>query len=191
LTGTWYRAVQPKHFSTALAYAHTATIPGRFNSGHIGAPGIQVLYLGEDHVTCLYEVAAILGSPLPGQWNLPNPANPWTVVPTNVQLTRVVDLTTPAALKAFGTSEQELTGDWRCYKLRPAAAGLLHAGFPVDAPTQELGDALHARKDIDGAITYSAKVPTKRNLVVFPLRIAKGNFVSFIDPSTGITHTIP
>lgn len=191
LTGSWYRAVQPKHFATALAYGHTATIPGRFNSGSVGSPGIQVLYFGEDQVTCLYEVAAILGSPLPNQPSLPNPANPWTVVPVAVQLTQVVDLTNQTALRALGTSEQELTGDWRCYALRPNAAAMKHVGFPVLAPTQELGDALHAWANVEGFITYSAKVPVKRNLVVFPQRIQAGNFVRFTDPATGMTYSIP
>lgn len=60
--GTWFRAVRPGHFRTALAYAHTATIPGRFNPGTPVRPAFPVLYLAEDPTVCLFEVQAMLGA---------------------------------------------------------------------------------------------------------------------------------
>src|SRR5437660_9129646 len=92
LTGPWFRALRPPFFQTALAFAHTATIPGRFNPGSIQRPGFPVLYLAEDLIVALFEVNALLGSPLPGQAFLPNPNQPWTVINVQVQLRRVVDL---------------------------------------------------------------------------------------------------
>jgi RES domain-containing protein len=45
LTGSWFRAIRPQFFHTALSYSHTATIPGRFNSGMIQRPAFPILYL--------------------------------------------------------------------------------------------------------------------------------------------------
>lgn len=113
VTGSWFRAIRPQFFQTALAFAHTATIPGRFNGGTIQHPGFPVLYLAEDQIVALFEVSALLGSPLPGQAFAPNPNQPWTVVPVNVRLSRVVDLTRVSQRRLIETTVQELTGDWR------------------------------------------------------------------------------
>lgn len=78
LTGAWFRAIRPQFFQTALAFAHTATIPGRFNGGTMQRPGFPVLYLAEDQTVALFEVSALLGSPLPGQAFAPNSNQPWT-----------------------------------------------------------------------------------------------------------------
>jgi RES domain-containing protein len=71
--GTWYRAVNARRASTPLAYAHTATRPGRFHNGSEQRPGIEAIYLTDDPQVALYEVRAVLGSPLPGKGNVPNP----------------------------------------------------------------------------------------------------------------------
>jgi RES domain-containing protein len=190
LTGTWYRAIRPHFFATALAYAHTATIPGRFNPGSVSRPAFPVIYLGEDHTVTLFEVAALLGSPLPGQASAPNPANPWTIVNVAVQLRRIVDLSQPSQRRVIGTSAQELTGDWRGYTLRNPNPAVV-APFWTKIPTQRLGAALFATPGIEGFLTYSAKVPTRRNLIVFPTKLRTGSFIHFTDPGTGATHSIP
>lgn len=115
LTGMWFRAIRPQFFQTALVYAHTATIPGRFNPGSTARPAFPVLYLAQDQLVALFEVSALLGSPLPGQAFLPNPQQPWTVINVNVQLGRVVDLSQTSQRRLIETAVQELTGDWRGY----------------------------------------------------------------------------
>jgi hypothetical protein len=118
LTGPWFRATRPQFFTTVLAYAHTTTIPGRFNPGLSTHPGFPVLYLAQDQLVALFEVGALLGSPLPGQAFLPNPNQPWTVVNVDVQLSKVADLCQQSQRKLIETTAQELTGDWRGYSLR-------------------------------------------------------------------------
>jgi hypothetical protein len=45
---------------------------------------------------------------------------------------------------------------------------------------------------IEGWLTYSAKVPTRRNLILFPDKLRKGqSFLRFSDPASGQSHTIP
>lgn len=167
ITGSWFRAIRPQFFQTALAFAHTTTIPGRFNGGTIQRPDFPILYLAEDQIVALFEVSALLGSPLPGQVFVPNPNQPWTVVPVDVRLNRIADLTRVSQRRLIETTVQELTGDWRGYMLRNPNAPL---GPPywTNIPTQRLGAALHAVRGLEGFLTYSAKVPTRRNLVVFP-----------------------
>lgn len=183
LTGTWFRAIRPHFYSSALAYAHTSTIPGRFNGGTIGRPAFPVIYLGEDQIVTMFEVTALLGSTLPGQSYLPNPANPWTIVNVAVQLSRIVDLCQDSQRRVVETTIQELTGDWRGYALRHPGRGL--------SPTQRLGAALCSVSGVEGFLTYSAKVPTRRNLVVFPTKLRSGSFVRFSDPNTSQVHSIP
>lgn len=180
LTGYWYRAVHPRHFSAALAYSHSATSPTRFNPSRGQRPAFPVLYFAENQQLCLFEVAALLGSPLAGQPVLANPyAGALTVFPVRVQLSRVIDLCDPTQLQIIDASIQELTGDWRGYAAR--AAG----GPPQTAPTQRLGAALFARARVEGFVTYSAKDSAHRNLVVFPTRLRTGSLIELVDPATG------
>lgn len=179
-TGTWYRAVRQHHFTTALSFGHSVTTPTRFNPGSTGRAGFGVLYLAENQQVTLFEVMALVGSPLAGQPVVANPnAGPWTVAPVTVRLSRVIDLCDPAQLQLIDTTVQELTGDWRGYRLR--AVG----GHPHTAPTQQLGAALYARVRPEAVLTYSAKDSTARNLVVFPTRLRKNSLVELIDPHTG------
>ena len=190
ITGSWFRAIRPQFFQTALAYAHTATIPGRYNGGSIQRPGFSVLYLAEDPIVALFEVSALLGSPLPGQAFLANPNQPWTVFPVNVRLSRVVDLTRVSQRRLLETTVQELTGDWRGYSLRNPNAPL-SPPYWTNIPTQRLGATLYAVKGLEGFLTYSAKVPTHRNLIVFPTKLRKRSFIDFTDPANGNVYSIP
>jgi hypothetical protein len=173
-----------------LQYAHTATIPGRFNPGSISHPAFPVVYLGEDQIVTLFEVAALLGSPLPGQPFVPNPANPWTIVNVAVQLSRVVDLCQGSQRRVVRTSVQELTGDWRGYALRNPAP-VLTPPYWTKIPTQKLGAALFRVPGVEGFVTYSAKIPTRKHLVVFPTKLRPGSSITFTDPASGRVHSIP
>jgi hypothetical protein len=190
LTGTWYRAIQPKFWTTALATAHTRTIPSRFSAASLARPGFELLYLAEDHQVALFETQALLGSPLPGSPVVPNPASAWVIVNVSVALSNVANLCSASERKLIGTSVQELTGDWRGYVLRNPRTNP-RASFGTPVPTQKLGAALNAVPDLEGFTTYSAKVPTHRNLVVFPQKVRPGSQIrlTLVDPSTGRLHT--
>ncbi|HVA47195.1 MAG TPA: RES family NAD+ phosphorylase [Pirellulales bacterium] len=189
-TGTWYRAVQPKHWPTSLTTAHTKTIPSRFGAGTTAHPGFEILYLAEDQQVALFEVQALLGSPLPGAAYAPNPAQTWVIVNVSVALSKVADLCHVPERKKIQTSVQELTGDWRGYGLRSPNARLA-APYWSNVPTQKLGAELYNVRDLEAFVTYSAKVPTRRNLVVFPQKLLPGSRLTlrFFNPHTLATHT--
>lgn len=178
VAGTWYRAVRPRHFATALAYGHSVTTPTRSNPGAQGRRvGFAVLYLADHPQTCLLEVGALLSPP--GGPVVGNPAaGAWTVFPVQVRLNRVADLCDPTQLALLGTSVQELTGDWRGYARRAPA------GHAPMAPTQRPGTVPHRRR-VEGLLTYSARDTVRRNLVVFPTRMRPASRVELSDPATG------
>src|SRR2546422_304881 len=162
LLGTWFRAIQAKFWANALATSHTSTIPGRFNAGNASRPGFQILYVAEDQLVALFEVQALIGSPYPGSTYLPNPAAAWSIINVNVQLSHVADLTARAQRAIVQTTAQELTGDWRGYLLRNPHPNLRQP-YWTNVPTQRLGSALFRIPKLEGFLTYSAKVATRRN----------------------------
>jgi RES domain-containing protein len=190
LVDTWYRAIQLKFWNSLLATAHTKTIPGRFNAGHSGRPGFEILYFAEDQQVAMFEVQALLGSPLPGSAYVPNPSGHWVIINVQLQLRRVVDLTLRSERVKIETTVQELTGDWRGYLLRNPSPKVKRP-YWTNVPTQKLGHALHGIRGIEGFVTYSARVPTRRNLIVFPAKLRPGSFIEFANPITGRTHRIP
>lgn len=185
-SGTWFRAIQPQYWPTALQTSQTARIPSRFSAGH---GSFEVLYLAENAMVALFEVQALLGSPSQPGSVISQPRQAWSIINVDVQLTRVVNLADPACQSVVETTAQELTGDWRGYKLRSNQTPV--AKPTGDAPTQELGEALFAVRDAEGFYAISAKLPYHRILVVFPEKLQSPNHVTFHHPQTGATHTIP
>lgn len=186
VAGTWYRAV-PTHFiPTALRVAHTRTVPGRFNDGSPSAPSFPVLYLSENQMLALFEVQALFGSPAPGGL-VPHPRRPVAALNVFVFLSGIADLTNLGDQSIFGTNVQELTGDWRGFKLRGRSTSVrLPTGT---APTQELGAALHAVPGVEGFTTVSAKLPDQMNLVIFPDKLNSGSIIEHID-ATGKVYPL-
>ena len=187
-SGTWFRAIQPHFLTTALGTAHSKTIPSRFNIGSSASPQFGILYLAENHMVALFEVQALLGSPLSSGGIVPHPRRAWTILNVAVNLQNVVDLTDPAAQGALTMSAQELTGDWRGYQLRGPHSSI--KGPIGTAPTQDLGSALYAVPGVEGFRSMSAKLSDQMVLVVFPQKLQPGSFVQFSDPATGKTHSI-
>lgn len=184
---TWYRAIQPQHWSTALQTSHTVHFSSRFSSGRSARPPMQLLYCAQDPAVALFEVQALLGNPY-GNF-VPQPASAWVTINVTVNLQQVVDLSLPTWQAHISTDVQALTGDWIGYDVRRRSASL---NVPVgSAPTQDLGAALHGLPNLEGFISVSAKVPDKRTLVVFPNKLLNGSSVTFFDPATGKRHSIP
>jgi hypothetical protein len=182
----WYRAIQPRHWNTALQTNHTHTISSRFNGGRLSYPQFDVLYLAQDHAVALFEVQALLGSPY-GNY-IPQPAQAWTILNIQVDLKFIADLTIAGSHASLQTTVQELTGDWIGYKQRMRSNFLtVPTGL---SPTQELGLALFAVPDLEGFKTISAKVPDKKTLVVFPQKLKSGSFIRFSNKATNQQHTI-
>jgi hypothetical protein len=104
-------------------------------------------------------------------------------------LRSVADLTLIAEQHHLATTVQELTGDWHGYALRdPLQSVPQPTGF---APTQLLGAAVHAVPGIEGFRAVSAKVATRKNLVVFPDKLQPGSQILFTDTASGSVFTIP
>lgn len=187
--GTWFRSIQLQYLNTALQISHTQTLPSRFTSGK----GTSVLYLAETPLVAQFEVEAMLGSPYGFQ--LPNPHRSWAILNVHVGLQHIADLTQTYEQGQVGTTTQELTGDWRGYQLRAVIGSSIQpTGGP--APTQELGETVATATALEGFIVPSAKMPTHRNLVIFPDQLATGSTIIFTypdpsDPTRSITETIP
>jgi hypothetical protein len=99
---------------------------------------------------------------------------PWTILPLNVALGAVADLTDPSAQKRIGTSAQELTGKWDQYKQSGTA------------PTQRLGAALFELPGLEGFLVPTA-VPgiSGTNLVVFPEKLNARSRIEFRNQNSG------
>src|SRR5262249_39150319 len=143
-------------------------------------------------LVALFEVQSLLGSPFP---NLPYTPNPlpgqhWAQIQVDVLLQAIADLTAAGQRRLVRTTVQELTGDWRGYTLRNPNA-TLHPPYWTNVPTQKLGSALRAVRGLEGFLTYSARVPTRKCLVVFPDRLRKGSRLRFVGPDGRDLMTIP
>ena len=186
---TWYRAIQPQFWPTALETSHTKLTPSRFSPATSASPAFPLLYLAEDHQVALFEVEALLGSPLPGRNYTPNPRQAWTILNVQVALQNVANLTLIGEQAKLATNAQELTGDWDSYRLRTAQDSVSEpTGL---APTQLLGQALCAVPDLEAFLAISAKMPTRMNLVVFPDKLQPNSQIVFQDQATGKEFSIP
>lgn len=188
-TRTWFRAVQPQFWQTALASRQTLTRATRFNGDANAAVQFESLYLAENPLVALFEVEALYGDPsVPGSV-IPHPQKAYIVLNVQVSLSRIADLTDGAAQASLKTSAQELTGDWRGYQQRGRSTTVQQpSGI---APTQGLGAAFHSIPGLEGFRTLSARIPYHEVLVVFPQKLQPGSYVRFSDAATGLTLSIP
>ena len=181
LRGPWYRAVNYDHLAGAPpgSPAGSAVQPlwpegaarrgARFTPRIVtagtpgpGAHGIDCLYLAEDELTPLLEMAGVLrpaGSPVPLLFE------PQVMMTVDGVLSDVLDLTDVSTQQALGTTHQELTGSW----LVQQSSFLAGQGPPP--PTQVLGqESFGARRIV--ALRYpSSKNPKGVGLVVFISRL--------------------
>ena len=172
-SGTWYRAVTPHLVERAIITTHTRTIASRFSGASHSEPGFEILYLAENHLVAMFEVQALLGSPLSPTGIATYPSKSFSSIAISVQLTDVVDFTIPEEAELVSTNAQELTGDWRGYTQRNALTSV--SGFTGKAPTQALGEHLYARcPEVKGFISISARVPYYRILGIFSKRLTPG-----------------
>jgi RES domain-containing protein len=192
---TWYRAIDPRHLSTALQSSHTSNVRSRFNPGPLLGPRdrFESLYFASDPVTAAFEAGAMLGQSWTAGGALPHPRKAFFVtLSVDVSLQAVADLTNVTLSQVpLLTSAQELTGDWDCYKVRNSSTPISEP--TGTAPTQELGRQLFLA-GLEGFLSISAKVPYQANLVVFPQNFRAGSRVIFRDPTNASgspLHQIP
>lgn len=165
LRNTFVRAVP-------LAYAQDPLGRGRpiaqnrFNK----AGGARVLYMSEDHVTCLQETQAF-------GW----PYSAVALVPVQLDLMAVVDLRDKAVQQVLLITQAEITFNFRSlpYGSSPAA-------------TQILGEALAGSGRIDGLIFESIARPPHQNIAVFEGVLGRlGSSVEVNDPKAKLFDKLP
>jgi hypothetical protein len=155
-------------------------------------PSIQrfeILYFADDPITAIFEYGAMLGNPFVAGGAVPHPRRPFAMLNIHVTLSDTVDLTDVSGVqRPLQTTVQELTGDWDGYQIRGPSTPI---ALPVgQAPTQELGHALH-QTGIEGFRAISARVPSNRTLMVFPQNLQRGSSLEFCDHSGQVVHHIP
>jgi hypothetical protein len=175
---TWYRVAGTRWVRSAIATARTRVTCSRFYDPYSASPQFPTLYLADSPLVAMFEALALFGSPAMPGGPVPAPRGSWTVLTVHVQLQAVVDLSSTTSQAWLDVSAQELTGDWPGYRLRSRATNV--AAPTGAAPTQMLGEAIHSDlRGLEGFCTVSAKVPTNRNLIVFPDMLRAGSFVEY------------
>lgn len=123
----------------------------QWRGGRWNLPGLATLYGSTTDATALQECKAN------DRYYGVETKSPRLLVAIQVQLTRVLDLTSPAIRRAMGVSLNELAAeDWR---------KLLAAG--KESFTQAIGRAV-AAADGSGLLARSAAVPRGVNVAIFP-----------------------
>ena len=162
---TYFRAMAPKYSSDSLGKRRPIQ-PKRFNVKN----GSRVLYLANNHVTCLAEVQAF-----------GFPSSSVTIVPVQFNLQAVLDLTDPQILATLQLTTNELAFNFR----------VLGSTSPP-APTQELGECATASGRIDGILFRSLGHPTGINLAVIETNLRRlGSSLSVSDQKNNLFDTLP
>jgi hypothetical protein len=178
LRGPWYRAVNFDYLSSpppggSPGRAVQPLWPGgaarkgaRFTpQATPEAPGIDCLYLAEDELTPLREIASALrppGSPVPLLFE------PQVLLTVEGVLTDILDLTDAGMQVALGTTRRELTGLWLLQQSRYLA------GEGPLPPTQLLAAEAFASRAVVGLRYPSSKNANGIGLAVFTSRLVSG-----------------
>ena len=203
LRGPWYRAVHYDHLigpppGSPAGSAAQPLWPGgaarkgaRFTPRLVaagaqgpGAPGIDCVYLAEDELTPLLEIAGVFraaGSRLPLLFE------PQVMMTVDGVLSDVLDLTDVSTQQALGTTHQELTGSW----LLQQSSYLAGQGPPP--PTQVLGQEAFGARRVVGLRYPSSKNPKGIGLVVFTARLRpdQHSLEVFNQPAGKLQQSLP
>jgi RES domain-containing protein len=183
-------------FSRCVAFQHLVSKPGPASpagkpkplwglgsatSGARFTPrgGFESVYLAEDPITALAEVAGVFMHPQAPAVTLQT--QPWVIMSVRGILLSVLDLTNVDVMTRLGSNRQELTGAWR---LAEAETG--------NAPTQKLGRACYEAGRFDAMRYFSSKnSPTGICVAVFPDRLTGAAFIEVYDPNGNLVQRIP
>ncbi len=204
ITGTWYHAATSGREGHILRLTRRGSPsasglePTRFNPGNVQGvrSTFETLYLALDPETALFEKRAQFGDPYgdPNALLFARRKTSTRVVPVDLNLDSIRDLSDVGTPALLDTNAQEITGDWDGYQRRGLGLapplGMLTAPTGV-APTQQLAWEVFHHSPIKGIITISAKVPTTRCLVVFTHTMRSPDTLRWDDPNTGRRKTYP
>jgi hypothetical protein len=146
--------------------------------------GIDSLYLAEDELTPLLEIAGVLRPP--GS-TVPLLFDPQVMMTVDGVLTDIIDLTDIATQQTLGTTYQELTGHWQIQQASHLAG---QGGLP---PTQALGQEAFRAGNVVGLRYPSSKSPGSAALVVFTGRLVGGRhrLEVFNQPRGALQQSLP
>jgi hypothetical protein len=185
LRQTWYRCFPIAFARHQLSLGYSRAVISRFSGGRRlpAAELYELLYLAETRFVALCEFRALVGLPLAGLV-VPFPRGAFRTKAFEVVLSKLVDLSDVVGIQnPLRTGAQELTGDWQGNHVR-ASLGPALPGITVPAPTelaatQELGLALHQAPELEGFLSISSVVPTRRILAVLPSKLLAGSAVRY------------
>lgn len=187
---------QPRHgpYSRCVGYHHL--VPGRMHTAAGPQPlwgmgsrvnggrftpkdSFETIYLAEDPITALAEVALVIQHPQapPSTFRTP----PWVHVAVDGVLLSVLDLTHSQVQDALGTNRQELTGEWRYTQAQGH-----------EAPTHMLGRLCYETGRFDGICYFSSK--NRQNgicMAVFPGRLKPPAYLEVYDPYDNLAQHLP
>ena len=152
----------------------------RVSGARFTPPGaFETIYLAEDPVTALAEVALVIRHPQAPPLNFRTP--PWVLITVDGMMLSVLDLTDAGIQAAVGTTPQELTGEWRYTQ----AEG-------KEAATQLLGRIGYQTGRFDGIRYPSSKNPPHGVcMAVFPNRLNPPAFLEVYDPHGNLAQRLP
>jgi hypothetical protein len=128
----------------------------------------RILYLAEDHLSCLQEIQAF-------SW----PATSTAIVPVQFDLKAVVDLRDPSTQSLLQSNSSELAFNSRSL-------------IPGPAPTQSLGERCASFGRIDGLLFESPAVPGKAELAVIETALlVLGSSLTVVDPQNNLHDRLP
>jgi RES domain-containing protein len=165
LRHTYFRAMPLRYSSDPLGKGRPIAAQ-RFNV----SAGARVLYLAEDHNTCLNEILAFGWPPIST-----------AIIPVQFDLKSVVDLQDPNVRAILQITPEELAFNF--HSLPSGSA---------PAVTQILGERCAASRRVDGLLYESQTVPGKRALAVLEAALAGlGSSLTVYDPVNGLSDSLP
>lgn len=172
LTGTWFRTLRLKHWSTRLSSEHSRVSTSRFSAATVARPLYRVVYLAANHQVALHEVRALVGDP---DAPIANTRGSWAILSLRVVLDQVVDLSNLREQRILRTNHAELTGNW--------------VNSPGMAPTQELVQELYKLPNAEGFV-YPSSTVNELCLGIFPDKLGPRSSVVFWNEISGKSETL-
>lgn len=169
-TGRLYRAVQLQYLPTLTSTEGAWKAPNRYTAAEVS----HALYVA------MAPDLAMLEATRQFQRNFDTPTFPaYCILPADVDLRRILDLTRDAHQDALGTSIEELSGDWRAAHSRQLQQPERRV------VTHDLG---RAAKDagFEGLKYFSAYDAARWNIVIFTENLTEERQVIFDLPPAAI-----
>lgn len=183
--GVVYRVIAPRYLRSALASAGSLQYGGRFNP----AQSFEALYTALSVDTALVERAGVILTA--AGIKAVHAIRTGVLLRIECRLSGVLDLTDTGIRERLRITTADLVGPWLPWSA-PIPAEMPIDGQPQipppsrKAPSQRLGEIVHADRRFEAILSLSAKDPSGRCLVIFPDRVFPDSSVEVDDPSATV-----